>query len=81
MPFMLCEHIRPDGRQLNFRADYQADGGTVTWGGKVLLPDGRWHQLQGGQIVNVAPNQEAPAVTQAANAEVDGLDVQKLLEA
>lgn len=80
MPEMHCEHIRPDGRQMNFRANYQANGGAVTWGGKVLLPDGRWHPLQGGQIVNVAASQEAAAVTQAANAEVDGLDLQKLVE-
>lgn len=66
------------GKIVTYQVEYGRTDQALVWNGRVLLLGGKWHQLDGGQILGVSDGQEAPTVIQHLAAAIELLDFAKL---
>lgn len=67
------------GKIVSYLVEYQINEGTTgSWGGNILLREGKRHTLAGGVLANVTTQTIGAAVNLALNAEIDSLNIDSL---
>jgi len=65
-------------KQVFFSFTWSYDGTTIDWSGKIFLPNGGSHALNGGKIINVPQGAVEQAVTEEIKRLIDNLDIEEL---
>lgn len=65
-------------KPVDFSFNWDYDGTTVDWTGKIALPSGGFHSLGTGKLINVPHDQVVKAVTEEVNKLIDDLDIENL---
>ena len=66
------------GKLVTYKVTINRDGDVAAWDGEILLREGQWHRLNGGQITGVSAATVSQAASQAFDGELELLDLEEL---